>query len=935
MIYNIFDYCRYEKMKNTLSILLICFFTVNAFSQKEAANWYFGSNAGIKFNANGTTTNLTDGKLNTDEGCTTISDSNGNLLFYTDGITVWDKNHQPMPNANAAFGNGLYGDPSSSQSAIVVPKPEDPNIYYIFTVDTSSNNDDPDRGFNYSTVDLTLNGGLGDVVTASKNSNLLQDSSEKITAVLKDCVSKSIWVITFAALGGKPESYFDTFYAYEISSSGINTTPVASPFNVFIEDARGYLKLSPDGKKLVCANSTSGLYLYDFDTATGIVSNQEFININFNPSGKPQSPYGVEFSQNNTLLYVSAYYNPYREEMNLPESQYGSLLQYDLTATNISESAIVIDDRQMYRGALQLGPNGKIYRTMNITYGSGTPYLSTINNPNARGAACNYVHNAVSLGRDSRQGLPPFISSFFAEKIDIIGNQSTSTNLPLCIGDTYTLKGPDIPGAEYIWTRDDQPLSNNDFDLEISQVGLYKVFIDQQTGSCDGFLEGQAFVTYSPVPVAYNTTLVQCDEDGISGGFTHFNLNEADAELTNGVDGVFTKFFLDAARTIEIDGSDYNYDANNPTPIYVKVINNDSNCFDTSVLTLVVNTVPREGFVFTPLCDELGSEDGINIFNLNDITFEIQAQKNMGLPIDYYETFEDALLEKNGLGTAFTNKTPYAQTIYARFENQNACEGIIEVLLNVNKLPTIETEAIVYYCTNKFPETISINAGNLNFGNTADEINTNNYNYEWSTDENTYQININEAKTYRVLVTDTSTNCSKERTVSVEPASIAENPDFEVTDDTQNNIISVLASGTGSYEYAIDSQANDFNSPFQESNVFENIPPGIYTVLIKDVKNDCGTLPLDVPVIGFPKFFTPNNDGINDTWQVFGISEQFYADSKILIYNRYGNLIKEINPLGNGWDGLYNGDILPADDYWFSVRLEDGRIFKNHFTLKR
>lgn len=908
---------------------------LHSFAQREAANWYFGENAGIRFNPDGSTTNLTNGRLNTTEGCTTISDSNGNLLFYTDGITVWNKMHQPMTNANGARGNGLYGDPSSSQSALVVPKPNDPNIFYVFTVDTSSNARDPDFGFNYSTVDITMNGGLGDVVASSKNVNLLKDSSEKISAVVKDCFSKSVWVITFAPFGGiqSPEPVFDTFYAYEVSSTGINPTPVVSKFNIFVSDPRGYLKLSPDGTKLACANATSGLYLYDFDVSTGMVRNQKNIFTKISPPEKPQAPYGIEFSQNNKLLYVSAYYNPTGEESGDPASHYGSLLQYDLTAANISNSETVIDQRQMYRGALQLGPNGKIYRAMSETYTKGSPHLSTINNPNEVGFACNYVHNAVSLTNNSTQGLPPFIASFFAEKIDIIGKESTSvTLLPLCDGEKYTLKSPEILGATYTWTRDDIALNHDVFDFEVSQAGIYRVVIDKNNGDCD-LLEGEAVVTYSPLPKANNATLIQCDEDGVLGGFTHFNLNEANELLTGGTVGLSTKFFSDTARSLEIDASNYRFDANNPNPIYVKVINDITTCFDTSILTLQVNTVPRDSFMATPVCDELNSQDGMNTFNLEDIKSEIQAQKNITFPIYFYDTLENALLEKNVLGISYTNTKPYSQIIFARFENQNTCEGITEVLLTINKLPTVEPEETVYYCTNKFPETISINAGNFDTGNVSDTIDD--YSYVWDTGENTYQIDIDEIKDYTVLITNKSTNCSKERTVHVQASSMATNANFEVTDATQNNILTILVSGEGIYEYAIDNASSNFSLPFQQSNVFENIPPGIYNVLIKDVKKDCGTLPMNVPVIGFPKFFTPNNDGINDTWHVFGISELFYPNTQISIYNRFGVLIKQIDPLGNGWDGLFNGTILPTDDYWFSVILEDGRIYKNHFTLKR
>ena len=124
------------------------------FSQEEASNWYFGENAGIQFANDGSITVLNDGQLNTIEGCSSISDSNGNLLFYTDGITVYNRQHTILNN-----GFGLLGDPSSSQSAIVVPKPNDPDIYYIFTVGSNQSQ----TGLKYSVVDMTRDGGLGQV----------------------------------------------------------------------------------------------------------------------------------------------------------------------------------------------------------------------------------------------------------------------------------------------------------------------------------------------------------------------------------------------------------------------------------------------------------------------------------------------------------------------------------------------------------------------------------------------------------------------------------------------------------------------------------------------------------------------------------------------------------------------------------------------------
>lgn len=153
------------------------------FAQQEASYWYFGQNAGLQFNAgNGTVTAITDGQLNTLEGCTSISDTNGNLLFYSDGRTVWNANHVPMTNASEALSTGLKGDNSSTSSGLIVPKPQDPDSYYIFTVDEphhdnpsppNGNDDGVNNGLMYSLVDITLDAGLGNVVDTEKNVPLI------------------------------------------------------------------------------------------------------------------------------------------------------------------------------------------------------------------------------------------------------------------------------------------------------------------------------------------------------------------------------------------------------------------------------------------------------------------------------------------------------------------------------------------------------------------------------------------------------------------------------------------------------------------------------------------------------------------------------------------------------------------------------------------
>ena len=123
-------------MKKLGFAMLLLMFCTQIFGQNEASYWYFGQNAGLRFDATtGTVTGITDGQINTLEGCTSISDENGNLQFYTDGQTVWNRNHQIMANGDYFGGTGLLGDPSSTSSGLIVPKPEDPTQYYIFTVD--------------------------------------------------------------------------------------------------------------------------------------------------------------------------------------------------------------------------------------------------------------------------------------------------------------------------------------------------------------------------------------------------------------------------------------------------------------------------------------------------------------------------------------------------------------------------------------------------------------------------------------------------------------------------------------------------------------------------------------------------------------------------------------------------------------------------------
>ncbi|RED43994.1 gliding motility-associated-like protein [Winogradskyella eximia] len=449
------------------------------------------------------------------------------------------------------------------------------------------------------------------------------------------------------------------------------------------------------------------------------------------------------------------------------------------------------------------------------------------------------------------------------------------------------------------------------------------VRIEDMDSGCIGFTSFNIIV--DPIPMANDISILQCDEDGIPEGFTTFNIVNYLDDITNNDPNSTVELYLSLTNAENqnnmIDGSAFN-NFFNPQIIYARVTNTNSGCINYSEVSLEVSTTSSNN-ASIELCDTDGTEDGFMSFNLTEANDTVLAGAPAGLDLIYYETYEDALIETNPLGTTYINTTPYNQTIYGRVENANACYGISEIELTVFKLPQIETNFETIYCLNSFPETIVLNGGVI-------DDSPSNYYYEWlPTGENTSEIEINAPGTYTVKVTNTN-GCFKERTITVLPSSIARNINFEVVDASQNNSITVLVDGDGDYEYALDNS----NGPYQNSSTFTNVLPGLYTVYIRD-KNECGIADDLVSVIGFPKFFTPNNDDVNDYWQVKGISSQFQSNTSVFIFDRFGKLLIELNPLSSGWNGTFNGEKMPTNDYWFKVKLQDGRTFTSHFTLKR
>lgn len=425
------------------------------------------------------------------------------------------------------------------------------------------------------------------------------------------------------------------------------------------------------------------------------------------------------------------------------------------------------------------------------------------------------------------------------------------------------------------------------------------------------------------LPVANDAILVQCD-DNIADGLSVFNLNEAIPDITGGATDVSVSFYISLINaqnsSSPLNPIGYNNTINLQI-VYARVDDPQAGSYDVAELTLQVNFNMVNNAILNT-CDTDGTLDGLSVFDLSDADSSILFGLPGSYTVTYYATTNDALLEINPLDNDYENVNAYSENIKARVENNGGeCFDIADVLLTVNNPPAIADDEEIFYCLNDFPATITLTSGFL-AGSEFD------YTYEWSTGEVTESIEVNTPAVYEVTITDFD-NCSATRMITVTASDVATFESIEIADFNNNNTITVNVSGEGDYEYAL----NNDTGPYQDSNVFENVPSGFHIVYVRD-KNNCGTTLQDIAVVGYPKFFTPNSDGFNDTWQLVGINELFQPASRISIFDRYGKLLAQINPNG-AWDGTYNGTPMPSSDYWFRIQLEDGREFKGHFTLKR
>ncbi len=460
-----------RKLGFIISILICSVFFASA--QNEGNIWYFGQNAGLDFNS-GSPVALTNGLLNTMEGCASICDNNGGLLFYTDGMTVYNANHTIMPN-----GSGLLGHFSSTQSGVILKQPGLSTIYYIFTIDGASG---ALGGLNYSEVDISLQGGLGDI-NLNKNIPVVPGTCEKITAI-KHQNSVDFWVIV------RLENS-NTYHSYLFTSSGLNMIPIVTNIGPVYNGALGYLRGSPNGEKITAANfmGGGGFNLFDFDNLTGSLSNEVTIIVS--------DPYGVEFSPDGNMLYISS-------------SDIGSIYQYNLLASNVASSQVLLSSSMTYCGAIQSAPDNKIYfADLNASY------LSVVNNPNTVGVGCDFVKDGVYLdGMLSLGGLPTFYSSIFNS------TNNFSFNNP-CFGDSAIFNISNMSVDSVFWNFGDPNSGTSNSSSSInpfhifSDTGTFHISLYSYFNGITDTATNDLFVTDLPIVNLGNDTVI-CDGETLT-----------------------------------------------------------------------------------------------------------------------------------------------------------------------------------------------------------------------------------------------------------------------------------------------------------------------------------------------------------------------------------------------------------------------------------
>ncbi len=876
----------------------------------ETNNWLFGQYAGLNFETPDNVQAINNSSMFAPAGCASISDFDGNLLFYTNSQTIWNKNHDTMAN-----GANINGNAGADQNSIIVPIPNSVDQYYVFSIGTD--------GFYYSTVDMTANVGLGEVI---ENDILLLSGAEigKVTAVHHDD-GQSIWVLTTKK--NDNDDYF-SFYAYKINTDGTIDNPIITDNLYFAGRKEGIMKFSPDGTKIAISNFLDDdvnkhLYTFTFDSSNGEVSNRRSL-FTTKVFFEVVSAYGLAFSKDSNKLYATLRRQGMLDTSTgtVPEDSEKKdlLVQYDLETYNGGSEITILHENigVTIPGSLQLAKNGKIYRALTESPDIGSDNVGVINSPLNLESAVNYNHTGIQLsGSFSRLGLPNFIQSYFRTRIT--SDTFCKDKVALFEVDTYS----NITAAQ--WDFGDGNTSNDIIPSHTYEsTGTFNITATITVNDRQITTSKRISVFDTPDLIA-SQELIQCDSD--TDGISVFNLNNIKERiLDNYLEEEFTFFesFEDADQNSNPISNPENYTNLVPNQeVFAKVYNSNGCPSITSFFlnAIYTETIDIPDFYVCENSDNIDNNDE-GLFMILEIKEHVREALNIPITTDinFYPSLADAQTTQNDIRSNLTSSTT---TVWIRAEESGlACSGLAPINLIVNSVPIIDLEDEYTFCQNE-PIVLTGHNSNTRFEwlNSSGELLFNTRQFTSYTSGTYTHI------AYKVL---NGVECSNSKTFTLiqnEPP-IFENIDVDLNYD--NNTIVVEVSGNSNYEYSIDN-LNFYGNA--NTYTFQHIPSGIQTIYVRDINQCEETIFKKLYLIGYPKFITPNNDSKNDFWRIKGVDTNNFES--IRIFDRYGKLIAILNEQNSfTWDGKRKDITMPTNDYWFKVIYKDGESATGHFTLK-
>ena len=503
----------------------------------------------------------------------------------------------------------------------------------------------------------------------------------------------------------------------------------------------------------------------------------------------------------------------------------------------------------------------------------------------------------------------------FSSGKDLGPDRLLADGTAICDGQQFPIDGT-IAGAQgYRWYKDGNLIQGaTAATYNVNATGDYRVEV-QLSSTC--FANGEIRVEYAPAIPSAPITYYQCDDNG--DGLTAYYLNRMQTELESNLPGLevvsFFRTMGDAQGntnplTISQDQPFYNSTANQQV---FSRMRNDAGC--TGIVPIVLST-PSAFITILPVfdvCDDDGTDDGFKSISLNDLYTANPAPGAPLATVSFFRSATDAIAYSNPIPAQFTNTVAGGQSVYVNLSTAEGCFAIIEMPVAIHYFgDALETEEVML-CDGS---DVTLDGGNY-------------ASWAWDTSppQTTRTLTVTEPGTYNVTLT-TNLGCEATKTFTVGLSGRATGATFSLKEFTgSNNMLTIHPEGEGIYEYSLD------GITYQEEPVFTGLAPGEYMVFIRDTQG-CGPVYMDtVVILDYPLYFTPNGDGVNDTWRIpFGY---YRPGIWVTVFDRYGKVITGFRGSDNGWDGTHNGSPLPATDYWFVVELEDGKAIRGHFSMIR